>query len=585
MAGDPQGLASYPGIGTLLDASINLSHGISPSAIRLSIVPQLALPAEYGTLSISFAGVSLEFPDCRLDLGSVSRTPGGAVSHVTLLDRRWRWRFGQISGTYNVRRDDFTLQQGTADTADTQRTPQELATLCLEAMGEQDFDVADLPNDSRPSVEWDGDVSAEALVRLCDELGCHVVLRLDNRVAIRRVGAGAGLPVLDAIERSASINVPERPDTIAVVGGPNRYQVDLPLEAVGLTGNDASTGDAFAPLDELGYRPPGGWSKVDLPYFHQVDAASRSLAQKSVFRYYRIQTPLVLPGYEGSYGNVVNRLEQILPIEDEQVATTSENGQTANLPAIVFGVWHPDALDVFNSAAQLVPLEEPKGPGAAQSSGPAYRRGFTIDVARGLVIFDEPVYRNAHASATGSAGFEILAAPAELVLRTSCSVRDADSLALERYERQRATGANGGTAPLYLKHDEIIKTHTPQYDQNYALVGVATNAADADSAADSYLDAAEAQFQVTEPETAVYPGIVPVDLDGAIRQVGFRIGGGGATTTVTRNNEAPNLGQPYVAMRRIERGRAADRDRAHWTPANLARSLKTNRRAKPRPKP
>lgn len=580
MSGEPQGLATYPGIGLLLDASVTLAHGISPSSARLSIVPQAALPSEYGTLSITFGNVMIELPGCRLDYGTVERTSTGEVSQVTLLDRRWRWRFGRISGTYNARRDDFSLQQGTAETADTERTPQELATLCLEAMGEGEFDVSDLPNDSRPSVEWDGAVPAEALARLCDELACQVVLQLDNRVAIRRVGVGAALPDLSVLQRSATINVPERPDAIAVVGSPNRYQVDFRLEAVGLTGDDSPTGDAFAPIDQLGYLPTGGWSAVDLPYFHQVDVASRKLAQKSVFRYYRIETPVVVPGYEGPSGNLVSRLEQILPIEDEQVAAVNESGQLANQPAVVFGVWHPDALDVANSTGQLVPLEEQD---ETESTGPVYRRAFTIDTARGLVIFAEPVYRNTHASATGSAGFEVVVGPAELVLRAACSVRDPESLTLERYHRQRSTGAGGGTAPRYLRHDEIVLTHTPQYAQSYALMGVETNAADVHPMADHYLDAAEAEYEIVEPQFAIYPGVVSVELDGAIRQVSFRIGGSGATTTVTRNNESPHLGQPYKAMRRTERGRAIDLASGQSTPRNLARSLKTNLHAKPRP--
>ncbi|MCX8092493.1 MAG: hypothetical protein N3I86_16450, partial [Verrucomicrobiae bacterium] len=57
------------------------------------------------------------------------------VYRVRIQDRRWKWRFGQISGEYNVRRDDnqqnFLL--GTA------RNPQQLARLCLDAMGEQNY--------------------------------------------------------------------------------------------------------------------------------------------------------------------------------------------------------------------------------------------------------------------------------------------------------------------------------------------------------------------------------------------------------------------------------------------------------------
>lgn len=327
-----QGLASFPGIDQLLDASIGVTHGISPSLARLTIVPQPDLATEIGTLRFAFGDVAIEFLDCKVDRASFERDGGGEIWRVSVFDRRWKWRFGKISGTYNVWRDDFSLQRGENNTTDTERTPQQLATLCLEAMGESDFDVADMPNEPRPSVEWDYAVPAQALARLCDELGCRVVLRLDNRVAIRRVGVGAELSTVMALENAVTIDPPERPGAIAVLGGASRYQVDFQLEAVGLAEGDAENADTLVPIDQLGYRPTGGWSRADLPYFHQVDATFRALAEKSVFQYYRIRTPLTVPGYEGPQGNQVTRLEQILPIEQEQIVVANENGQLASQP-------------------------------------------------------------------------------------------------------------------------------------------------------------------------------------------------------------------------------------------------------------
>ncbi len=155
-------------------------------------MPQAASPAVVGTLVLTFGETRVEFPDCKLDYGTVERTAGGLICRLALLDHRWRWRFGQISGTYNVRRDDSQLQKNADDADNSERTPQQLATLCLEAMGETQFDVGDLPNESRPSVEWDCVVPADALAALCDQLGCRVVLQLNNRVALRRAGVGAG---------------------------------------------------------------------------------------------------------------------------------------------------------------------------------------------------------------------------------------------------------------------------------------------------------------------------------------------------------------------------------------------------------
>jgi hypothetical protein len=358
---------------------------------------------------------------------------------------------------------------------------------------------------------------------------------------------------------------------------------------VGLSGEDDEEADALAPIDELTYRPAGGWAAIDLPYYHQVALESRSLAQKSVFRYYRVKMPLAVPGYEGSAGNQVERLEQILPIEDEQVEVNVENGQAANRPAAVFGVWFGESGDVVNSAPSLVPLEHaPQSSGSessgAETAGPEYRRPFTLDTARGLVIFDEPVYRNDHESATGGEGYELVVAPAELVLRAACSVRDAQSLALKRYTRQRGLGQNFGTPTRYLRHDEIVQTHIPTYSDAYALVEVATNATDVDPMADALLDAAQLQYKVQLPGTIHYAGLVPLELDGAIGQVSFQVGGSGTTTTVARNNDAPGLGRPHGHRRRIERQRVGEAALAQLRPRTLARSLKNNVHSKSRPR-
>ncbi len=575
----PQGMAFFPGVNQLIDASITLAHGISPSAATLTIGPQANVTTEIGTLGFEFGGASIEFPDCKVDYGSFERNGNGEVWRLSILDRRWRWRFGQISGTYNVRRDDSSLQGGENDTIDTERTPQELAALCLRAMGETNFDVSDLPNEARPSVEWDYEVPAEALAALCDELGCRVVLQLDNRVAIRRVGVGAALSSAAALEFASLVNPAECPDAIAVVCGPSRFQVDFPLEAVGLAEATEDSPETLLPIDELPYAPSGGWSRVDVPYFHQVDAQSRELARRSVFKYYRIKVPVEVPGYGGLDGNRVDRLEQILPIEAEQVALAVENGQKANLSAAVFGMWYPETLDVANSTESLAPAPTE---GDILSASSLLQRPYTIDAARGLVIFGEPIYRNTHPSATGSSGYEVVVGPAELVLRAACSVRHPETMALERHVRTRITGNSSGGATRYLRHDELVLTRSPTYSNDYALVDVDTNEEDVNATADSFLDAAQQEYQIAVPQKARYGGLVPIQPDGAIEHVSFHVGAAGATTTVARHNELPRGALPYKERRRIERQREATDAKTRTSSRNLARASKSSPYTQPR---
>jgi hypothetical protein len=605
----PQGIAHFGGIERLLSATITLGHGISPGQAELTIAPQPDFTAETGTLSFEINGQAVTFPDCKVDRSSLDRGEAGEAWKVTILDRRWKWRFGQISGRYNVRRDDATIQDGDGNgsagqgpLANTERTPQELAALYLDAMGEANYDASELPNQTRPAVDHDHDNPAEALADLCDSLACRIVLRLDNTVRIVRVGVGNDLPQQFLLENSPAINLPEKPDRVAVVCGPSLYQVDFPLEAVGLDVSPAGApGETIKPIGQLSYAPAGGWSTVDLPYFTNIATSAfgddvsglRALAAKSVFRYYRIVMPVRIPGYEGADDGHVIRREQFLPLFEEQVRTCLENADTVTLSAAVFGVWYPGLDELINTQGTLTPQgDEPPPAGEGQAlKSPFYLRGFTIDAARGLVIFDEPVYRN---DTPGAAGVTI--GPAQLVLRAKCHVRDPQTLALKRHVHERSSGGNLDTQTRYLKHDEIALTHVPTYDPasyaNFPAAGVdprtvtavATNLDEVSQQCDYLIDAALEEYQQPQPREAKVIGIHPIELDGAIGQVTYQVGPTGATTSVARNCEVSRVALSYREKRRSDAARqAGDEAKRSRSPASgkrIRREAAAGRRAR-----
>src|SRR5260221_14636343 len=84
------GLLSFPGVDQVLSWSFTLSHGITPSAALVEIAPQFGLPAEMGTMIISFGDEAFEFTDCVLDSAAVRRDESGVVVSLTILDRTWR---------------------------------------------------------------------------------------------------------------------------------------------------------------------------------------------------------------------------------------------------------------------------------------------------------------------------------------------------------------------------------------------------------------------------------------------------------------------------------------------------------------
>lgn len=245
---DLQPLLRFPGINGVVRWTFTLSHGISPSVCSVDIVPQATLPAEMGTLQILFGSVRMQFRDCLIDSAKVRRSGAGQIIGLAILDRRWKWKFGEISGRYNLR-----LKDGKVDPA-TEKTPHQLATLLFQAMGESSFSVGELPNTSRPEVEWSYANPAHELAALAESLGCRVVLGIDNRVSLRRIGTGALLPDVGA-QRSEDFGFdpPTRPDSLKLIGGPTRFQTKFRLEAVG----EDSDG-SIRPIDQLTYKPTAG---------------------------------------------------------------------------------------------------------------------------------------------------------------------------------------------------------------------------------------------------------------------------------------------------------------------------------------
>jgi len=514
------GLASFPGISQLVRASFTLSHGITPSVATLVIAPQAGFPALGGTLTFTFGNVRLAFPDCRIDTASYHRDAQGLTWSLAVLDRRWKWAFGHVSGRYNQLRADGTIEPAT------EKSPRELARLCLEAMGEHHVDVERLPDAPRPEIAWDYDNPAAALDALCHMLGCRVVLSLDNRVSLAPQGVGVDLPAGAITDDSGTIDPPERPDALLLVGGPLRFQAQLALEAVGI-----ETDGSLMPIDELSYRPSQGWGTlaVDADDWQEIaDEKARRLARRSVYRYYGISGhrdgTLQLPGTT----EPLESLAQILPLENERIEATEDSldGRQRSLKPRVLGEWYRFELDGANIVSK--PGEE-------------YARPFTLDRGRGLVMFDRPVVLERTASDATSSGqstSEVRWKPARIFLETAFGVRDRASGAWRRYTRERRLGGQSfGTAPQIVRQDALVYTHIARY-RDGRFSGVTTNDEPLAEFAEACLDAVAGQYEATSAREVRYAGLVAISPDGAIQQVTWEVAQGrGATTRASLNSE------------------------------------------------
>jgi len=516
---DLQGLAHFPGLQQIISASFSLVHGITPSSCLITFAPQAAYTASLGTLSFTFGSVRIDFPECAANNPSMRFSQQGHVQTLTVLDRRWRWQYGEITGRYNRR-----LPSGVIDTEEgNEKTPQELAKLLLEAMKEQNFDLSTLPNKSRPIIFWDSANPAQELASLCESLNCRIVLTLKNKVVIHRLGEGSELP-LGGVEMSAGIGVDAllRPSKIAIKGGPTRFQSKLKLEAVG-----EDTEGEIKKIDDLSYKPANGWETVPTDSFGDVAAAQHSLAAKTVFKWYRVVSQADgtqnVPGY-----GAVDAVKQILPIGDKlNQEAVDVDGVKRPLEAFVEGVFYPEGEDRANTAAG--------------TRYPADKHGFSIDAQRGIVQFSQPVVK----VAPGEHG------QAELYLTTTYEVTDEEGVKV-RDQWDRAVDQNNKTGPRVVWHPEIVAKFRAEYDDQNNVTETINNRPTIDPEGEHYLDALVKEYEPRPATTIQYAGLVPIEPDGAIQQVTWTVGGSGATTHASRNIEGHRVTPSYKERRRQE---------------------------------
>lgn len=554
---DPQGIVYFNGMEALLQGSFTLAHGIAPSLCTITIPPQKGKIFEGGKLTISYNGKKIEFPDCKIDEVNFTREGDGFETWtMNILDRRWKWQFGgQISGSYNTLR-------GGAIIPSTKKHVRDLARLCLTAMGEKNSDASKLPNDVFPEVDWDYELPAEALAKLCDGIGYRVVLKAsNNQVQICKLNEGAKLPEsIPYLQNSISPNPPERPDELVLVGARTLYQIDVALEPVGL-----DVDGQVKPLLALSY----AGIIPDIEQFDQgmcesiTDPKIRELAKRSLFRWYRIFGPLTIPGT----GAVIRDMERLLPLTQQQVETEQgADGQPRPKEPVVYGLWYSGEAGERNTFAG------PGFPSKDLTVNPEaiYERGWTLDTELGIVKLADPLYRFVDTGKFKPQGEGLPKIPiykhppATLILRVAAGVRDADTRAFDRYEVVRKSKEKKfGTEPEYIRHDDLRVTYFIDHARGGRLT---TNTKDFTNAANKRLDEYEKKFTTDAAQAATYVGFHNIDLDGAIQQITWSVNASGATTRVSRNQEelivAPSNDEKRLAQKLKDIAKAAGGPRA-----------------------
>lgn len=553
-----QATFNYPGIRDVRVMRYTQGHGTVPGMFYLEIAPQPASQIQrHGTVELRYGTTSILFPSCVVDLASLTISPEGHVEKLRIKDRRWKWQAGgEISGVYNDRNPDGSLN------IDTEKTAQELAEMLLDAMGESSYDISALPTDSRPHVDWACENPARELSRLCDKLGCRVVLGAgSDPVRIVKLGVGQPLPNNDDV-RSVSFGVdpPELPDSILLCGSERIFQSKLLLEAVG-----KDTDHSIKPLKDLSYAPnpdadDGGFSVSVLSGSFEGlgdDLKARQLARETVFRWYRIKSqadgtmlvpgldyfpqqsgdqeipppPSSTPVQEGE--GYVTEIEQMLPVRRFLVETYEDaDGNKKSQPAFVSGTfWSEDAgLPRTTNTPNFTEVPVP----------------FSLYTKEGIVAFGSQVFKK-DALNKGVV--------ADLYLTTSYPVRLNSNNQYLRYQRERQIrNIPLGTGPHVLQRKEVELTSYAIYGEDGTTVTeVVTNIDVARQEADFQIENLITEFGVDRSYEVWYRGIHPLPLDGATRQVTWIIDHkSGFYTKAALNTDTDPYVLSYREARRVE---------------------------------
>lgn len=525
------GRFEYPGLPaeSVIAATYSLGHGVSPGVITVEVPALTAYPQPEGVGVFSYGSTVLPVVGCRFDLGT-SRTGGGEIWTFSILDGRWPFEFGDISGHYNIRRPDGTIRPNT------EKSPQELAKLCLKAMFISRFDISQLENLRRPEVHWSWANPAQALASLADECGCRVVYWVDRSISIVPTGYGANLPDLPSMSLDFSFDTSQIPSGVRVVGTDALYQSRWELEAVGL-----DTDGKWKPIDQLSYKPNGGWENEDPDKLSSVPERNdhdkdnpRALALQTVFKCYRIKKLKGSRKFKGIEGTV-DDIKRCLPLSSGLVDLVTndgaaEGGERKQKPPIVRG-------DFVDNEFTHDTVQNQQ-----------YKSQFSVDGPAGIFQFGRPVYLEQNGRYV----------PARLVAEIAFPIKSEENREPDRPTWRFPLTNRQGIGDKIIFAEDLRYVQKIEFDQNDSETGVWDNGErdELDRQAEELAKIYLKSLDTVQAGDRVYPGLWEIRPDGAIHQITWSVGKGPATTRAGRNTEHDaDIVPPYKERRKAEKAK------------------------------
>ena len=520
------GEATYPGIVAYERFEFCDCSGTQPAIGTMTVFPQYGIPAQDGDVVLTYNGNTITLKDLHIDSVRYEVGGGGQIVEVRFLDSRWKWAHRSISGRYN-----FRLPDNRIDPAH-EKTPQELATLCFQALGESLFNVTELPNHARLDVDWNHANPAQELDRLCHALGCRIVpVRSLGGWRIVVTGAGADLPDFPAEDVGQGIDPQEIPDYIKIVTAPIRYQMKLPLGAIGKE------------IDQ-----------IDSQRVFLADGTSVSpqeLARDTVFHCYRVDfnnQPGCTQNSQGEWGITVPTWTS--PVTRRQIMLSSSLVQTWTDP---FGASHQRPAYLCGVFAG----ELTEGPLANHDDGTRIDRQTTdsttmaderasfslsldpLDTDRSIITISPKMVKQI-APLSGMVGlvpYVLEWQEADLQFMSAFQIRHPQTWQPQRYEFVLQIGeGNDESFAQTVIQDDIQPVVIAHY-QGRALTGYSTNYNEVQSQCRNLANAMARRYVTVNSEHRTYIGLYPLDLDGAICQVTYCISKRGASTIASQGTE------------------------------------------------
>lgn len=469
-----------------------ITRGTAPDTWRIRIPHDAPLTAGAAHLRMVSDSGAVTLVNCIPDLSTLRTEHHDGKREYSLLlrDRRVTWPGKPISGRYNRRYRDNTIDGNTGKEAGA------IGDLAIAAASESG--TSSLPA-TNPDIDWDRTPVNKAIDELLSLLPGHVCRDNNDVYSIKTTGEGDGIDSgWPAIIPDFLARIEGGPRTVRVKCNKTWYGCAIQLEAVGIAQDGR-----YMPIDNLPYKPANGWENEWPTLFSGVAAGmDRQRAFDSVFRCYRVKANQTFP-FEGE-SLYLQDLDDLDLYPDRLVFQFAEPP-----PAYVTGIYYPWGDHPYNTALC-----------------PNVACDFVFDKVNRLIKFEYPIFKM---------GDCIKAA--DLQLHTAFHLRDHATHEWNRevFEVERDSGE--GDWELEVNH--LWRARAVGY-YNCSVGAEDDNLSKVRGEAQVYLDAWKDHFDECRDKRHVsVAGIHPVETNGKIAQVRYRVGRGQVPQTrVSMNFEA-----------------------------------------------